>query len=193
MLFIACQPSNRLSIFLLQKFLSLLNKSSFHSAQIYCYKVLKRIMNLELAVSFPVKFNEYHIWSMTNCWTLGNRGPFNPYSHGLFRSLKKNFDFDIKEAQGFFSFFNADENAFRGGFSAQQKLSIQLDNRIKRRIRCSLIFRDQNKIQSICCFQDFSSNPVSWGALASAHPAEQQLCNALLRITFMCSFTPAQF
>lgn len=61
MLFIACQPFNRLSIFLSQKFLRLLNKSWFHSAQIYCYKVLKRIMNLELAVSFPVNFNEYHI------------------------------------------------------------------------------------------------------------------------------------
>lgn len=147
MLFIACQPSNRLSIFLLPKFLSLLNKSSFHSAQIYCYKVLKRIMNLELAVSFPVNFNEYHIWSMTNCWTLGNRAPFNPYwARVFFHSLKKIFDFDIKEAHDiFFSFSplsDADENAFRGGFSAQQKLSIQPDNRIKRRIRCSLIFRD---------------------------------------------------
>lgn len=113
MLFIACQPSNRLSIFLLQKFLSLLNKSSSHSAQIYCYKVLKRIMNLELAVSFPVNFNEYHIWSMTNCWTLSNRGPFNPHSVGLFfHSLKKKkkkkeiFDFDIKEAQVFFFSFS---------------------------------------------------------------------------------------
>lgn len=144
MLFIACQPSNRLSIFLLQKFLSLFNKSSFHSAQIYCYKVLKRIMNLELAVSFPVNFNEYHIWSMTNCWTLGNRGPFNPYSARLF-SKPKIFDFDIKETHDFLFLFplsGADKNAFRGGFSAQQKRSIQPDNRIKRRIRCSLIFRD---------------------------------------------------
>lgn len=149
MLFIACQPSNRLSIFLLQKFLSLLNKSSFHSAQIYCYKVLKRIMNLELAVSFPVNFNEYHIWSMTNCWTLGNRGPFNPYSDRLFfcslKKKKKSLILTLKKRTIFFSFFSlsdADENAFRGGFSAQQKVSIQPDNRIKRRIRCSLIFRD---------------------------------------------------
>jgi len=149
MLFIACQPSNLLSIFLLQKFLSLLNKSSFHSAQMYCNKVLERIMNLELAVSFPVNLNEYHIWSMTNCWTLGNRGPFNPYSAGLFakpKKKKKIFDFDIKEAHDFppsFSpFMMGIKKAFRGGFSAQQKLSIQLVNRIKRRIRCSVIFRD---------------------------------------------------
>lgn len=144
MLFIACQPSNRLSIFLLQKFLSLLNKSSFHSAQIYCYKVLKRIMNLELAVSFPVNFNEYHIWSMTNCWTLGNSGP--PFGRAFFAASKfkkKIFDFHIKEAQFFlFSLSDADENAFQGGFSVQQKLSIQSDNRIKRGIMCSLIFRD---------------------------------------------------
>lgn len=148
MLFIACQPSNRLSIFLLQKFLSLFNKSSSHSAQIYCYKVLKRIMNLELAVSFPVNINEYHIWSMTNCWTLSNRGPFNPpFAPSFYRSLnkKKIFDFDIKGAQDFFFFlflFDADENAFRWGFSAEQNFSIQPDNRIKRGISPGLIFRD---------------------------------------------------
>lgn len=106
MLFIACQPSNRLSIFLSPKFLSPLNKSSPHSAQIYCYKVLKRIMNLELAVSFPVNFNEYHIWSMTNCWTLSNRGPFNPYSAvALYfpaASNKRKSLILIKEAQDFF-------------------------------------------------------------------------------------------
>lgn len=152
MLFIACQPSNRLSIFLLPKFLSPLNKSSSHSAQIYCYKVLKRIMNLELAVSFPVNFNEYHIWSMTNRWTPSNRGPFNPHSAGLFfhslelKKKKKIFDFDIKEAHHFFfslfSFWCGWKCFPRGFFSAQQKLSIHPDNRIKRRIRCSLIFRD---------------------------------------------------
>lgn len=45
---------------------------------------------------------------MTNCWTLRNRGPFNPYSDGIFfflaaEVIKKIFDFDIKEAR--FSFF----------------------------------------------------------------------------------------
>lgn len=47
---------------------------------------------------------------MTNCWTLSNRGPFNPYSAGAFfppsqPQIKKIFDFDIKEAQDFFFFF----------------------------------------------------------------------------------------
>lgn len=154
MLFIACQPSNRLSIFLFQKFPSLFNKSSSHSAQIYCYKVLKRIMNLELAVSFPVNINEYHIWSMTNGWTLSNRGPFNPppppppslhlFIAAAIIKKKKIFDFDIKGARVFFFLFlfDADENAFRWGFSAEQNFSIQPDNRIKRRISSSLIFRD---------------------------------------------------
>lgn len=149
MLFIACQPSNRLSIFLLQKFLSLFNKSSSHSAQIYCYKVLKRIMNLELAVSFPVNINEYHIWSMTNCWPLSNRGPFNPpIAPSFYRSRnkkkkkKESLILTLKERKFFLFLFDADENAFRWGFSAEQNFSIQPDNRIKRRINSSLIFRD---------------------------------------------------
>lgn len=161
MLFITCQPSNRLSIFLSPEFLSPLNKSASHSAQIYCYKVLKRIMNLELAVSFPVNFNEYHIWSMTNCWTHSNRGPFNPYSavapsppKFTVGKKEKPLIFAIKKRRipfPFLSFFlsstpsDADENAFRGFFfplSTQQKLSIQPDNRIKRRISRGLIFRD---------------------------------------------------
>lgn len=44
---------------------------------------------------------------MTNCWTLSNRGPFNPRSLHLFisASIKKIFDFDIKGTQLFFFFF----------------------------------------------------------------------------------------
>lgn len=176
MLFIACQASNRLSIFLLQKFPSLLNKPSFHSAQIYCYKVLKRIMNLELAVPFPVNFNEYHIWSMTNCWTLRNRGPFNPHSAGLFllQSLKEIFDFDLKGSPFYSSSFHPfllRIKMLSEGVFAQQKPSIQPDNRIKRMIRCSLIFRDWNTIQFICCFQNFwrkkKNSPEFWSCCAS--------------------------
>lgn len=80
-------------------------------------------MNLELAVSFPVNFNEYHIWSMTNCWTLRNRGPFNPYSAGIFRSLeKKNFDFDIKEAR-FPPFLLQIKKYFPRGFSTTKSFN----------------------------------------------------------------------
>lgn len=63
--FTTCQPANRLSIFLFGKFLGLLNKSWFLSAQIYCYKVLKRIMNLELAVSFQLSLmNIIEAWQI---------------------------------------------------------------------------------------------------------------------------------
>lgn len=45
---------------------------------------------------------------MTNCWTLSNRGPFNPLlgrAFAISKKKKKIFDFDIKEAPDFFFFF----------------------------------------------------------------------------------------
>lgn len=85
-------------------------------------------------------------WQIAGPWAIEDH--LTPIRTGFFshpQIKKKIFDFDIKEAHDFFFLFSlsdADENAFRGGFCAQQKLSIQPDNRIKRRIKCSLIFRD---------------------------------------------------
>lgn len=57
---------------------------------------------------------------------------------------KKSLILTLKERRFFFFLFlfDADENASRWGFSAEQNFSIQPDNRIKRRISSSLIFRD---------------------------------------------------